>query len=305
MMMKRIICAAIVGIGLLAGFFATGTYGLSAANVEVYTMAVGLEKKDGNFGFENFFLTDYPVAFYDGDKDYRITSKNGEYSVTKRSPVINSIVATAYEVNGEFEVLSPTIEKMSSFISLMNTGMSEYTAEHHAVVIWHEAFHCYQMSGFSGFIDNICSEIDEQIIVVQVDGNSRAVELLKMQMQLLEESVKTNDIDIIRENMVKYKQADEERRELLSESVTALENYYTIVEGTACYVESCAYKELMPESYDEEYISAISCYYSGSSKYYYIGMAQCMILEKLAPGRLGGYTFSKPIIELIYEELCI
>lgn len=303
--MKKIICAAIVGIGLLAGFFATAPNGLSAENVEVYTTAVGLEKKDGNFGFENFFLSDYPVAFYDGDNDYRITSQNGECCVTKRPPVINSIVATAYEVNGEFEVLSPTIEKMSSFMALIDTGMVEYTVERHAVVLWHEAFHCYQMSNYSGFIKNICSEIDEQIIVVQADGNSRAVELFKMQAQLLEASVRTNDIEKIRENMIKYKQADEERRQLLSESVTALENYYTIVEGTACYVEACAYKKLLPESYDEEYIDAISRYSNGSSRYYHIGMAQCVILEKLAPGRLSGYTFSKPIIELVYEELCI
>ena len=304
-MMKRIICAAIVGVGLLAGFLATAHNGLSEANVEVYKTAVGLEKKDGNFGFENFFLSNYPIAFYDGDNDYRITSQNGKYSITKRSPVINSIVATAYEVNGEYEVLSPTIEKMSSFMGLVNMGMTEYTAERHAVILWHEAFHCYQMTDYSGFIKNICSEIDEQIIVEQADGNNRTVELLKMQMQLLEASVRTDDIDKIRDNMIKYKQADEERKQLLSEGVTALENYYTIVEGTACYVEALAYRELLPESYDEEYIGAISRYNNGSSKYYHIGMAQCMILEKLAPGRLSGYTFSKPMIELVYEELCI
>lgn len=303
--MKRIIAAAIIGTGLLAGFFATAPNGLSKANIEVCEMAYGLEKKDGCFGFENFFLTNYPIAFYDGDNDYRITRQNGEYRITKRPPVINSIVATAYEVNGEFEVLSPTIEKMSSLMGLMEAGTAEYTTERHAVVLWHEAFHCYQMTDYSASIKNICPEINEQIIVEQADGSSRAAELLKMQMQLLEESVRADDIDKIRGNMIKYKQADEERRQLLSEGVTALENYYTIVEGTACYVEACAYRELLPESYDEEYIGAISRYSSGSSKYYHIGMAQCIILEKLAPGKLSGYTFSKPITELVYEELCI
>lgn len=303
--MKKIIGAAIIGIGLLAGFFATSANGLSAANVDVCKTAVGLEGKDGCFGFENFFLTDYPVAFYDGDNDYRITWQSGEYSITKRPPVIDSLVATAYEVDGEFEVLSPTIEKMSSFMGLMSAGMVEYTSEHHAAVLWHEAFHCYQMTDYSASIKNICPEINEQIIVEQADGNSRAAELLKMQMQLLEASVRTDDIDKIRENMIKYKQADEERKQLLPEGVTALESYYTIVEGTACYIEACAYKELLPESYDEEYISAISRYDNGSSKYYRIGMAQCMILERLAPGKLSGYTFSKPMSELVYEELCI
>lgn len=303
--MKRIVCAVIVGAVLLAGFFATGTYGLSAANIEVYAAAVGLEKQDGNFGFSDFRLTDYPVAFYDGDNDYRLTADNGELRITKRSPVINSIVATAYEVDGKLEVLSPTIEKMSSLMSLVDTGMTEYTPERHAVVLWHEAFHCYQITNYSGFIEKICTDVSEQTIVEQADGNARAVELLKHQTQLLEMSVKTDSIDKIRENMLKYKQTDEERAALLSEHAAATEEYYTTVEGTACYVEALAFRELFPESFDAEYIDAISLYRNGSSKYYSIGMAQCMILEKLAPERLDGYTFSEPLIDMIYEELGI
>lgn len=303
--MKRIICAVTIGVILLAGFFATGTYGLSEANIEIYATAIGLEKADGNFGFADFLLTDYPVAFYDGDNDYKLIMQNGELQITKRPPVINSIVATAYEVDGKPEVLSPTIEKMSSFMSLIDMGITEYNPERHAVTLWHEAFHCYQIANYSGFIENICADINEQTIVEQVDGNARAVELLKLQMQLLEASVKTDDIDKIRENMVKYKQADKERAALLSADAAANEKYFTIVEGTACYVEACAFKELLPKSFDEEYIDAISSYGNGSSKYYHIGMAECMILERLAPERLSGYTFSEPLIDMIYEELGI
>lgn len=300
--MRRIICAALAGAALLAGFLATGDYGLSPSNVNVYLTAAGLEKSDGNFGFKDFRFTDYPIAFYDGDNDYTVTSQNGELGITKRSPVFNSIVATAYETDGGYEVISPTIEKMSAFMTLGRAG-AEYTSERHAAVLWHEAFHCYQMTNYSGFIEKICPEADERIIVEQADSNTRAAELLKMQMRLLESSVRTNDIDKIRANMVQYKTADEERAALLPESVRAAENYYTTVEGTACYVEASAYRELCPEGFEEEYLSAVSLYVNGSAKYYRIGMAECMILEKL--GTMDGYTFSEPPVNLIYKELGI
>ena len=90
---------------------------------------------------------------------------------------------------------------------------------------------------------------------------------------------------------------------MLSDEVNALEEYYTRVEGTACYIEACVYKSLLPDSFENNYIETISEYGGGSGKYYKTGMAMCMILDTVNPEWKNGYDFSEPLINLIYTEL--
>lgn len=238
----------LIGIALVIGVVATGTYGLSQEDLAIYQQAVELEESGSNMGFEGFALTDYPVAFYDGDQDYVVTWEGDGYSVKKRRAVINFIAATAYPVDDHYEILTPTIQKMSSLMGIMSAGGMGYGVEEHTATIWHEAFHCYQATYFPESMDMICSgEIDEGIIAGEADTNPQAVSLFQQQAQLLEEAVKVEDVDRIRECIVRYKELDEERMLLLSKEVIALEDYYTRVEGTACYIEACIYRMLLPE----------------------------------------------------------
>ena len=299
--MKRIIAVALIGIVLVAGVIATGRYGLTEENIAIYEKAIALESKD-NFGFEGFNLTDYPVAFYDGDNDYVMVWENGGYEISERSPVINSIAATAYPVDEHYEVLTPTVEKMSSLLGLIGGGT--YGIDEHIATLWHEAFHCWQLTNYLDNIESISLvAVDESIIAENADTNEQAVALFEQQAQLLQSAVETNDIDKIREYIVKYKELEQERKALLSDEVNALEDYYTRVEGTACYIEAQVHKTLLPDCFETNYIQTISGYSGGSAKYYKTGMAMCMILDNISPEWKNGYDFSEPLINLIYEEL--
>ena len=56
--MKKVIIFVLIGIMLVTGVIATGTYGLSEEDIEIYEHAVSIED---DFGFEGFTITDYPV----------------------------------------------------------------------------------------------------------------------------------------------------------------------------------------------------------------------------------------------------
>ena len=300
--MKKAIIVILIGAVLVAGVIATGSRGISEDNIAVYEKAVSLESEN-SFGFEGFALTDYPVAFYDGDRNYVFTWENGEYTITKRAAALNFIVATAYPVEGHYEVLTPTIEKMSSLLVLMGQEQGGYGTEEHIATLWHEAFHCFQLTNYKENIEGICAEADESLIAEYADKNEAAVTLFRQKAQLLRNAVLCNDIDKIREYIVQYKRLDEERKALLSDEVNALEEYYTRVEGTACYVEACVYEMQLPEGFETNYIDAIGEYGGGSGKYYKQGMAMCMILDTIDPEWKQSYDFSEPLINLIYAEL--
>ncbi len=300
----RKLAILLIGMTLIAGVIATGSYGLSQEDIAIYEEAVALEESARNIGFADFVLTDYPVAFYDGDRDHVLTWEQDGYRVEKRRAVFNAIVATAYPVDDHYEVLAPTIDKMSSVLGMISMGNSGYGAEEQIATIWREAFHCYQLTHFSENVEAIFPQgIDESVIVTEADSHPQAVSLFRQQAQLLQDAVKTEDVDKLRECIVKYKELDEERKQLLPAEVIALEDYYTRVEGSACYVEACIYKMLAPDSFESAYTDIVSGYVDGSAKYYHTGMAQCMILDKLNPEWKDGFDFSEPMIELIYREL--
>lgn len=299
--MKKLIIV-LTGIVLATAVITTGKPSLTHENLDIYERAIAI---DGSVtGFANFSLTDYPVAFYDGEYDYVLTWENDAYRIDRRTPVINSVAATAYPVEDHYEVLAPTVEKMSSVLGIISMGETKYNTEEQVSTIWHEAFHCWQFTNFEDNIDKIYSGIiDENTISQSVDANTQAAEMLADQLTILKETIKCEDVDKMRENIVKYKQLDTQRKELLTENITQLEDYYTIVEGTAFYVESCIYRSELPNKYMSVYIDDIDEYKGGAAKYYHMGMAQCMILDKLNSEWKTNYRFSESLMEMIYEEL--
>lgn len=304
--MKHIIMG-LIGTVLLGGVLLTADYGLTKVNREVYEEAMALRTQISGLGFEAFEVNDYPVAFYDGEKDYVIKADGEDYSITERKAELNFIAATAYPVEGQYEIHTPTVEKMSSLIGMVGAPEgAEYGKEEHIITLWHEAFHCYQLTNYLSKVEAFCeSDVEESSITEFVDANEQVVELFKQQAVILENAVKCEEVDKIREYIVQYNKLEQKRNLLLEEEIIKLERYYTTIEGSACYVEAEVCRILEPGRMETDYIDAIGEYAKGTAKYYKVGMAQCMILDKIAPQWKAGYDFSKAPIECIYEFLGI
>ena len=125
--MKKVV-VILVGIVLLAGVIFTGTYGVSQKNIEVYERAMEMQSIADTIGWIDFRIADYPIAVYDGENEYVFTRNKGGYDVNKRAVTMNFLVATAYPVDDHFEVITPSVEQMSSFIGLASAGATEYVA---------------------------------------------------------------------------------------------------------------------------------------------------------------------------------
>ena len=307
MRIANIIITSSIGIGLLTGTLLTAHSGLSEDDKSCYESAVSMQKQVDMIGFPGFLLTDYPVTFCDGKYDYVLVQNGAGYDVSKRSPVIETIAATAYEVDGHYEVIAPTKALMGNLFTFSGGGYDEKTQ---VSVIWHEAFHCWQMTNFG---DNISALIGthsfedenygESLIVEVCDKNEEAVNLFTQQLLLLDDAVSTEDIDKIYEDITQYKKLETQRNDLLDEAVQGLENYYAITEGSACYVESLICRMQDEQRFQTQYLDSISVYQNGAGKYYVLGMVQCMLLDRLDEGWKSDYDFSIPLTELIYEKL--
>ncbi len=304
---NNIIITAAIGIGILSGAILTKPFGLSDEDRACYENAVSLQYAADDIGFEGFHLTDYPVSICDGKYDYVLTSNGDSYDVTKRAPVIETLAATIYEVDGHYEVIVPSHSLMESLVGIMGETWNE---DEQAAAMWHEAFHGWQMDNYEDNIDSIIGEqsfedenYGEPLINSQYAANPQAADIFSRQLVLLSDCISEKDIDSIKAAIVKYKELDEERTAMLSEDTVNLERYYTRVEGTAIYVESCICKDQDADLFKSKYLSKLGAYSDGSVKYYTLGMAQCMLLDKLDPEWKTDYDFSDDLINLIYEKL--
>lgn len=301
------IISVATGAVLSAGALLTAPNGPSEEDISCYNSAMSLQSEADEIGFANFDLTDYPIAFCDGKHDYLLTSHGSGFETKKRAPVIETIAATAYENDGAFEVIVPTKDSMGILAAL--TG-GEWDELQQACTIWHEAFHCHQ---FTLYFDNITSitngrrfgenDFGEPLINKEYSENARAKELFTEQLTLLSSAANETDIDKIRELIVQYKELDEQRTSLLSEDAVILENYYTMVEGTAFYVEMNICKSQDEGRYNTQYAGRMTDFADGSSKYYTLGAAQCLLFDRIDEDWKESYDFSVPMNDLIYAEL--
>ena len=141
-----------IGIILAVAVLLTGTYGLSVRNLSIYEEAVLLQEKMDELGFQDFRILDYPIAFFDGNKDYVVTGEGKEYKVETRKPVFSTYVGTAYEVEDHYEIILPTMESFEKIFSMLGMAEnlqefqkgnaasfeeSEYEDKEQAATIWH------------------------------------------------------------------------------------------------------------------------------------------------------------------------
>lgn len=322
--MKKIIYLA-VGVVLCIATIAMGTSGLSDRNIEIYKQAISIEWEMEGHTFEGYQLSQFPIAFYDGEYDYVVTGNAQDYQIEKRKPLMDVFVGTAYEAEDHYEVLMPAIEKFSEMFDLLNTtqNISAFSAEstvfeengygdeEHIATMYHEGFHAFQMTNFEeGIIECLQGKdfaeggLSEQLVVDYIDNNPELIKIYDKQLALLKKMVVSDSIKEIKNDLLKYKESEIKRKALLPEEVLILEEYYERVEGTAYYVESIAYGMVRTEEeYNAYYIEPIDTFSAGSHKYYNIGMAKCRILDKLSPNWKESYDFSVSLTDLLYQQV--
>lgn len=312
------------GIVLSLATIMTGSKSLSDSNIENYKRAAELQDEMAARTFSGYHMTDYPVAFFDGTYDYVVTGGAQEQNINieRRKPVIGSFVGTAYEVEGHYEILLPTVEQFSGMVDVLsavqtfteekNTLDDEvgYSDEEHIATIFHEGFHAWQMSNFEkemeeclqgrSFLDD---NFGESLIVEKVDHNPVIVAYYEQEMALLKKILLSDSMEEICSDLAEYQRIDEDRKGLLPEDVLILEDYYERIEGTAFYIESKAYEMLKSEEeYRTKYVEPINHYSNGTHKYYSMGMAKCCILDKLCSDWRDTYTFSESLTEMLCQQ---
>lgn len=301
---------------LLAGAAAvTGTHGLSRQNREIYERALSLQQDVDALGFRDFRLDDYKVRFFDGESDYVIAA--GE--IRKEKPVFTTFVGTAYEVDGEYQVILPVLENFSQMFDLLDTaaGLSEggteletggYGADEHTATLWHETFHAYQMNNYYdnclGLLQGAQTDGNlEKVILEGVDSQADMVQYFEQGTALLRRAYLAEEESARNEYLRSYLSLEQSRRSLISGEARAAEDYYEAVEGSARYVEGRIISLLKgTEAMENRYIGRYS-YEKGAAKYYQTGMLKCLILTQADPGWNQDYRFDRSLNELL-QEIC-
>lgn len=306
-----------LGVVLTIVTLVTGSYGIHPDNRQSYELALYLQTQVDELAFPKFRLQDYPVRCFDGTYDYVFSSQDGEVHMEKQDPVLGIIAGTAYEVDGIYQVIIPTIDKFHALMSVMDTvsgiqketftfGEQEFGKEEQATVIWHEATHAWQFTNYEkqilnrmkkGKADEASTDLSREI-----DENAKVVTLYQQEMDCLLQAVNAKSIDAKISCVLKYKKIEEQRRSLLSEEILTMEEYYESVEGIAYYVESKVYEMLNGRAaYEENYLMPIGQYSNGTHKYYSMGMAKCLLLDELSKDWKSSYDYSISLTQLLYE----
>lgn len=305
----------ITGLALAIATAATGSYGLSERNQKIYEQAISLQPEVDKLGFQDFWLAEYKVRFFDGDVDYVV--KDG--AIKKEKPVFSTFVGTTYEVDGEYQVILPVVENFAEMFDLLGAAdaLSEgsvtfekntYGEAEHTATLWHETFHAYQMSHYQDQVMGLLQGKQfedgmENVIVEGVDSGKNMVSYFQEEAGLLRQAYFEQDQEEKKALIRDYLKLDQQRRELLSKDACVAEDYYETIEGCACYVESCIISSLKgKEEMEKQYIDHFA-YSNGTGKYYKIGMLKCYLLNQTAQGWSGEYKFESSLNELLEEAV--
>lgn len=322
----QITSAGILGAGLLAGWLVTGKNGLSGQDRQIYEQAVSMQEQVDTLGFGNFRLQDYPVAMYDGTKDY--VFYQGE--IKERAPVLETFAGTVYPVEDHFEVIIPTVEQFDKLLSLaggvegMVTG-SGYGPREQKAVLWHEAFHAYQLTHFAILGEKVTAEemeaeleadqaqegiSEEAWIVREVDQKDGIRKKIEAELHLLESAAKLSsqmdkengryaaDMGKLKEILSRYGESRRQRLAEMPQEAVEAEIRCELTEGPAYYMEAKVYEMLSgKDAYEEQYLDGISVFEGGRGKYYRTGMAKCLILDQILPDWKNTFDFTMGLDE--------
>lgn len=303
------------GAVLFIATLITGTYGLSFENRDIYKRALSLQKEADALGFKNFSLDDYKVRFFDGDADYVVTKNK----IQREKPVFHTFVGTAYEVNGEYQVILPTVENFAKMFDLLGAAetISEgsmqfeqnvYGNDAHIATLWHEAFHAYQMTHYSENVTGLLQgkefyEDMEKVIVEGVDSRKDMIQYFEEGAMLLYQAYVEPVYDLKTALIADYLSLEQQRQGVLDGDVLTAEAYYETIEGTACYMESCIISVLKgKKEMEKQYMEQFS-YSKGAGKYYKTGLLKCYLLNQVSKGWNQSYQFDKSLNELLQQSI--
>lgn len=315
----------LTGIALGLATAVTADYGLKKENSKLYEEALGLQAGVDELGFPDFRLADLKVRFYDGNSDYVVTADQSGRKIgqiVKDKPVFTTFVGTTYEVDGEYQVILPTLENFSQFYSLMGTAqtLSEgslsfeeegYGAWEHEATLWHEAFHTWQMTYYYDNVIGLTQEEEfpdgmEKVIVEDVDSEENVVKSFKEGTELLIQAYQATDREEKLSLIDSYLRMEEKRRQQLDTQACVAEDYLETMEGTARYIESAVYGLLYGKEAMETYYivrPADRGYEKGSGKYYTTGMLKCYLMSQLDENWNMGYGFDRSL-NALFTEVC-
>jgi len=290
--MKKKWWIPLLGIMLLVGVLVTMETELSAKNLESYERAVALEETLET-GFPEFSFEATPMRFFDGDVDY-VKQADG----FKRVPsATRAFAATALAIDGEMQLIVPTMEKMEGLFALLAPEGFTYDEVHQVATMWHEAFHVYQLTRYDAQLQPLMVDgLEERI--AEIDQNQRAVELFTQAQKALYRAYRKHS----EEELQTYLNLMEERDDLLTEEQRRAEHFYEMAEGTANYVESIAAIAL-DESKSDYYFEETDNAMKGTAKYYDTGKIMCYILDERMPDWKEHYDFSKPLRTVLKETV--
>ncbi len=300
--MKKRLLYLTFGLLLTAAVLLSSTSGFSRTDRQHYETAIAMDSES----FPGYHLKDYTVRYFDGDVDYVL--KDGVLS--KEKPVFRSLVATIEEVNGELQVVVPTAERMKDTLSLLGMGQEglETSIDHDALqvaTLWHEGFHCYQLSHFEGAINRESLPEDlETFIAQEIDAKEELISAFLEAENMLERAINAKELHQAKEFAAEFLSIYHKRRENLTEEARQMESLYEMMEGSAQYIESKIYRaQAGEEAYVEYYMPRESEYLYGISKYYQLGRKICLVLDKLEPDWSTDFDFSMSLSEVLEESI--
>lgn len=303
-MSKRLLYL-IPGLMLFISLMLLTNHGLPPADRAIYQTAIDQQALVTAFG--DYRLSDYPVRFFDGRYDHVIYQ--GE--IRRERPHLRTLAATAVMIDGRYQLIVPTIQRMSNTLGLI--GLAQTTpidvspSALQAAMLWHEGFHCYQLSRFDEAITAQLPDPPsdpEGFVAREIDRRDELIKQYQAAEGLLDRLIKSQDDKEIHQLGREFLKQYHARRQQLTQSAKLFESFYEMIEGTAQYVESLAYRAIAgPSAYEAYYDAPISGSDRGMAKYYRLGRKLCLALDKLQVDWSQSYHFDQSLVSVLEHVL--
>lgn len=282
----RWIAYGLCGLLLVGGTVMTRPKEFDEKALDDYRDAIALEDSIDT-GFRGFSMQEIPIRFQEEKHDY--VYKEGV--LTKEKPWIDSIAATAVDVDGEWQIILPTPDRFQSLVGLAGAVSGDLSAElsreEYIAMIWHEGFHAWQLGDHPAMQRMMEGGADQAEMLKALDGETAKKEWMSAYVRHLEQAMlDTAALTALRQHL-------EEATTVFSEDELWTLRAMETAEGSARYVENLVLSaqggEVSEEFYDGK----------GSEKLYRTGAALCHLLDGIDPEWKASYRFEHSLQETL------
>ncbi|AZR74530.1 hypothetical protein BBF96_14730 [Anoxybacter fermentans] len=295
--------------------------------------AIKLSKELARETWRDFDLTQIPVAYRKGDREYLVINDQ----VKARKPVLPVLAATAFLVDGQIQAFVPGKTEMDR-IGVLVEGVTNGSVEEifiqrfsfaeedkvpdslYLAVILHEAFHVYQLEQW-GFkllentreLTNISEKeekrIEEQLINLTKDQHisewyQKEADLL---FRILNAETKEKVLFLLNE----FFDIRDTRRSRIKELLgikgymiaVAYERFYELMEGTATYFMVTALQKKGEEELMQQFLKRLEHLEKDKNRFYTLGMGICLVLDKWGQKGWHQHLFKSEVEPISLEEL--